>query len=305
MCSFPTARRLGWVGVIVSLPGVIRAQPSDCAPSEVAAFHLSAPEVSERRLEVVDPVYGEAPELALTARLRTRFETERGVTGWAISVLHDPDVLEILDATDEGTDGYELSRDGGFRVTDVATDDSDEIAGFVHAAISGTFGDAAFPPVGDYSLARATYRIGPADPPEESGLASWEEESSVDFVDGLRGRGQPVSNVVTHEGHSVFPCKESLALRIRHLWTEEFIRGDANRDQVLDVSDAVTTLRHHFVGDVTVRCVDAADTNDDSTFDISDAIYIFNYLFLGGPAPPSPFPELGPDPTDDDLFCQP
>ena len=50
--------------------------------------------------------------------------------------------------------------------------------------------------------------------------------------------------------------------------------------------------------------MDAADANDDGQVDISDAIYDLRYLFLGGQAPPAPFPHAGPDVTIDDLPCQ-
>ena len=36
---------------------------------------------------------------------------------------------------------------------------------------------------------------------------------------------------------------------------------------------------------------------------ITDAIYTYNFLFLGGPAPPAPYPSCGADPTADDLTC--
>ena len=84
-----------------------------------------------------------------------------------------------------------------------------------------------------------------------------------------------------------------------------FFRGDANFDQVLDISDPVTILRSLFHGDAAVRCNDAADSNDDGRVDISDAVHVFSYLFLGGPEPPAPFPEPGSDPTPDALGCEP
>jgi hypothetical protein len=52
-----------------------------------------------------------------------------------------------------------------------------------------------------------------------------------------------------------------------------------------------------------VPCLDAGDGNDDGTLDITDAIFILAHLFLGGPAPPRPYPEPGDDPTPDALGC--
>ncbi len=82
----------------------------------------------------------------------------------------------------------------------------------------------------------------------------------------------------------------------------EFIRGDTNRDGNVDIADAVATLNYLFAqGPLT--CADAADKNDDGNLDISDPVSLAQYLFSGGPPPPSPFPAVGPDPTDDALGC--
>ena len=82
-----------------------------------------------------------------------------------------------------------------------------------------------------------------------------------------------------------------------------FVRGDANGDGRLDVSDAVKMLRVLFAG-VATDCEDALDANDDGTMDIADAVYVLAYLFGGGTEIPAPFPAPGEDPTDDGLGCE-
>jgi len=82
-----------------------------------------------------------------------------------------------------------------------------------------------------------------------------------------------------------------------------FLRGDSNRDQVLDLSDAVFTLDYLFQSGE-LRCADSQDSNDDGGIDISDPIYSLSALFTGGPPPPPPFPVPGPDPTGDSLGCE-
>ncbi len=82
----------------------------------------------------------------------------------------------------------------------------------------------------------------------------------------------------------------------------QFIRGDANMDSVLDISDVVKILLYKFSG-AQLLCLDAADANDDGRIDISDAQYITNHLFKSGPAPKSPYPEKGLDTTGDNLSC--
>ncbi len=82
-----------------------------------------------------------------------------------------------------------------------------------------------------------------------------------------------------------------------------FRRGDCNMDQMLDLSDAATTLGYQFEG-LIVGCKDACDANDDGKLDLADSVYILNYLFIFGPTMPAPGPLTpGPDPTEDNLGC--
>ncbi len=83
-----------------------------------------------------------------------------------------------------------------------------------------------------------------------------------------------------------------------------FLRGDANRDSALDVSDAVVVLSYLFRGVGDLNCMDAADANDDSVVDISDPLFLLNSLFLGAGSLPEPSGDPGQDPTGDDLSCE-
>lgn len=82
----------------------------------------------------------------------------------------------------------------------------------------------------------------------------------------------------------------------------EFIRGDVDGDQHVDIGDAIRILQFLFeLGPV--DCEDPADANDDGRVDIGDAVFVLFYKFGGGKAPSYPFAEKGLDPTDDDLGC--
>ncbi len=82
-----------------------------------------------------------------------------------------------------------------------------------------------------------------------------------------------------------------------------FIRGDANSDGSMDVSDGVYIFRFLFEGGVPdPPCRDAADTNDDGHVDIADGINVLESIFIPKDLPP-PFPGPGQDPTPDDLGC--
>ncbi len=75
-----------------------------------------------------------------------------------------------------------------------------------------------------------------------------------------------------------------------------FLRGEVNRDGIVDISDAIFLLRWLFLSSADVSSVQAADVNADGDNDIADPIYLLDYLFVGGPAIPQPFPNRGPAP---------
>ena len=82
-----------------------------------------------------------------------------------------------------------------------------------------------------------------------------------------------------------------------------FIRGDANSDSAVDLSDAQATLNFLFLGTQDLGCLDAADANDDGLLNVSDPIATLSHLFLGAGSLPPPTVRSGLDPTDDDLNC--
>jgi len=82
-----------------------------------------------------------------------------------------------------------------------------------------------------------------------------------------------------------------------------FMRGDANVDASVDLSDGILILQYLFQGGLQLDCLDAGDADDSGDLDLSDAIYEFSYLFIGGAPPPAPFAACGDDPTADGLSC--
>jgi hypothetical protein len=79
-----------------------------------------------------------------------------------------------------------------------------------------------------------------------------------------------------------------------------FIRGDANRDDQVDIADAIYIIQELFgTQNRGWPCPNSGDANEDDSLNISDGIYLINFLFLGTAPPPWPFPEKGydPDPT--------
>lgn len=119
----------------------------------------------------------------------------------------------------------------------------------------------------------------------------------------LRG-ALPIPTVLTVRGASRLTCNlEEASLRIRHVLSRSFIRGDANGDLRLDIADPVWTLSALYLDGPPAVCADAADSNDDGLVDASDVVGVIEYLFKAGGPPSSPFPECGADVTEDDLGC--
>jgi hypothetical protein len=82
-----------------------------------------------------------------------------------------------------------------------------------------------------------------------------------------------------------------------------FLRGDANSDGQVDLTDAVRILEYLFLKYEFDSCQDPLDADDSGVLNISDPICLLCYLFLGGKPPAVPYPEMGADPTEDELHC--
>jgi hypothetical protein len=95
-----------------------------------------------------------------------------------------------------------------------------------------------------------------------------------------------------------------LAAFTRGFGAVPFIRGNADGQDGLQISDAVRIFLYLFRGGEAPPCLEAADANDSARVDIGDGIYLLNFLFRGGPAPPRPFPTCDFDPTPDALGCE-
>src|SRR5262245_7922524 len=84
---------------------------------------------------------------------------------------------------------------------------------------------------------------------------------------------------------------------------DDLLRGDANNDLRVDLSDPLTINNWLFSGSPQPVCLDAADANDDGAVNVSDSTYLYTFLFMGGFTPRQPFPACGPDPSADSLNC--
>ena len=85
----------------------------------------------------------------------------------------------------------------------------------------------------------------------------------------------------------------------------DFIRGDANRDGRVTLSDAALVIDQFLPSrpGVAISCQDSADANDNGTMEIVDAIDILRWTFGLSAELPPPFPGPGTDPSPDALAC--
>ncbi|MCK5125726.1 MAG: trypsin-like peptidase domain-containing protein [candidate division Zixibacteria bacterium] len=65
----------------------------------------------------------------------------------------------------------------------------------------------------------------------------------------------------------------------------QYLCGDANGDETVNVADAVYIINFAFKGGPAPDPMEKGDPNCDAVSNIGDAVYIINYVFKGGPAP--------------------
>jgi hypothetical protein len=70
-----------------------------------------------------------------------------------------------------------------------------------------------------------------------------------------------------------------------YMENQYLLRGDANGDGVIDISDVVYLINYLFIHGPAPVPLAAGDATCDGVVDASDLVYLLNYLFAHGPAP--------------------
>lgn len=83
----------------------------------------------------------------------------------------------------------------------------------------------------------------------------------------------------------------------------DFLRGDANEDGVVGISDAALLVSWLFETGITGGCEKVADANADSEFNLADIVSILGVLFFGSPFLPEPYPGCGVESTPTTPLC--
>lgn len=84
----------------------------------------------------------------------------------------------------------------------------------------------------------------------------------------------------------------------------DFLRGDADQEGGVNVTDAVVLLTYLFEPGGRLACRDAADADDDGRIGLPDAVSVLNALFSEATLPSPGAGTPGPDPTCDRLDCE-
>lgn len=152
----------------------------------------------------------------------------------------------------------------------------------------------------------------PAPPPEEPVDPGTDPGTDPDTDPGADLDGIDPAEAATDDGAggSLDDVAAALALADSAVYFDvgeahdaSFIRGDANDDGSVDITDPIFVLLHLFRGGAHSYCPDAADADDSGAVDLSDPILTLQVLFQGRSDLPAPYPERGFDPTADTLFC--
>ncbi len=103
------------------------------------------------------------------------------------------------------------------------------------------------------------------------GVPTW--ESSYSFTIELSDNNIPVSADTMVCSIEIIPAEP------------EYICGDANADEVVNVSDAVHIINFVFIGGQAPDPYESGEVNCDGMVNVSDAVWLINYIFVGGTEP--------------------
>ncbi len=114
--------------------------------------------------------------------------------------------------------------------------------------------------------------------------------------EGIAVDGSGHAYVTGETGSSDFPTlnpyqtypgdwENSNAFVTKLSWTPDYLCGDVNTDEQIDLRDAVFLINYIFVSGPAPHLLSIADVNCSGTINIADVVLLINYIFRAGPAP--------------------
>jgi hypothetical protein len=216
------------------------------------------------------------------------------VWGWALSIGHDPTLLEPFDVG-QGAAVEGINSGYGPDFWAIGIEPDGIFVGVIYSFLSSANGYYETPEeivVVHYQTVAATL------------AGDLDGENTTLF--GLEVGDPPVENLVVVDipGPTQSADTEVLDGIVTLVPGLQLVRGDANGNgSIQPLADAIATLTYLFVSGTSVTCLDALDCNDDASVNLADPILLLSWGFAMGSQLPAPFPDCGVDPTDDLLSC--
>lgn len=235
---------------VLASPGSLVTVPVRMLATEAIPMVAFSVEFDPGVLEVVEPV--------LTPEILEIIERRSGIPGvdWQLEWFSDNEagwvqVSLVLDF--EGREGFSIPP------------------GLLLALTSLTFRVKADAPEGRTPLAFTR--------PEGAGYAGHFQDGDRHVYNAARRPGRPFTPEDRFED-AVDPDLDDGSVFVSIIGDVGiFVRGDANGDDSVDISDPIATLGFLFGDGTLLPCEDAVDSNDDGRIDISDPIDALGYLF--------------------------
>ncbi len=217
-------------------------------------------------------------------RITCLADNTKPLQAWSFGVGSDPTFIvpRSVDLNGTATQAFHGGAGPEFLAIDVLPDGS----GVTMGAVIETDASASDPPQTlpagrAHRLLNIEYGAGPKGSPGET--------HPIKYTDGL---GSPAVQIIfVVDGFETTPGTKAGWVSIPG--GAFFLRGDANSDGVVDISDPKFILVYLFLGGDVPGCMDSANANGSTQLNIADPVYLLNHLFLGGPAPPFPYPGCG------------
>ncbi len=198
------------------------------------------------------------------------------VQGWSFGLSGDPEYVQVEEATivDTATEKFNEGNGPDF----LFLQRSDTGGGVVMAAVISTMEPfETLPPDHGHSLLKVSFEPGSKGSTGQSYQIRYTETIGTPPVEIFLVINGIEQKTATLPGFVFFPGPR-------------FLRGDANGDGVVDMSDALFTLKYLFLGGEEPGCMEAANINGTDGVNIADPIFELTWQFLGGVEIPFPFP---------------